>query len=91
MEMNLWRQVASHLNLTWTLAELEEPVPWGEAMDNGTVRGGVLGALHTARADVAFANIWQRMDYLSFVDFGPDNNKVLYCQSSLLSFQDLAQ
>lgn len=76
LEVNIWKVVASYLNLTWTLVKLEGTSQWGELLENGTARGGIHGALQDSAAEVSFSNIWHRRQYLAFADFGPTNSQI---------------
>lgn len=74
--MNLLRGVSQYLNISWELAELQEPKDWGTSLENGSWVGGIGQALGDGVADVAFCNIWQRVQSLDVMDFSPVLNKV---------------
>lgn len=83
MEINFFKDLAAHFNLTWRAVKLERGEVWGNELQNGTMVGGVIETLRNGTADVAISNLWQRHNYIADVEFGPPMNMV---RTSVLVF-----
>jgi len=57
-EMKIFLEVAQHLNFMRRLEEPPEENKWGQNYQNGSLSGGVIGALVEGRADLGFCFLW---------------------------------
>lgn len=73
IEVMVLQELSRQLNLTLQYRDLKI---WGNVLPNGSWQGGIGQALQDGRADLAMANLWQTLSFLTVLDFGPALTKV---------------
>lgn len=68
VECSIFKEIATRLNITWSVYTSEDKDKWGTILPNNTVTGGALNWLFNKRVDASFCSLWIEYKKLKFVD-----------------------